>query len=125
MLVSIITSVLNGGATIEDTIRSVLSQTYKDIEYIVVDGRSTDGTLDTLEKYHDRIHKYISEPDKGIYDAMNKGIRLSTGDIVAVLNNDDAYAGENGLRLVSTQYTWDMAVERLVQIYERSLIKNK
>ena len=94
MKISIITVCLNSVETIEDTIKSVLIQDYKDIEYIVVDGRSTDGTLDILKKYRDRIHKYISEPDKGIYDAMNKGIKLSSGDIIATLNADDIYADE-------------------------------
>ncbi len=94
MLVSTITSVLNGGATIEDTIKSVLSQTYKDIEHIVIDGGSTDGTLEILAKYRSQIAKCISEPDKGVYDAMNKGIKLSKGDIIATLNADDFYADE-------------------------------
>ncbi|MCK4795116.1 MAG: glycosyltransferase [Desulfobacteraceae bacterium] len=94
MKISIITVCLNSADTIEDTIRSILSQDYKDIEYIVVDGSSSDGTLDILTKYHDQIHEYISEPDKGVYDAMNKGIKLSNGDIIATLNADDFYADE-------------------------------
>ncbi|GAH37577.1 unnamed protein product [marine sediment metagenome] len=94
MKVSIITVCFNSAETIEDTIRSVLSQDYKDIEYIVVDGGSTDTTLDILKKYRGQIHKYISELDSGIYDAMNKGIRLSTGDIIATLNSDDVYANK-------------------------------
>jgi glycosyltransferase involved in cell wall biosynthesis len=92
MKVSIITVCFNSAATIEDTIRSVISQNYKDIEYIVVDGGSSDGTLDIINKYKNNISKVISEPDNGIYDAMNKGLRLSTGDIVATLNGDDVYA---------------------------------
>ncbi len=92
MKVSIITVCLNSAETIEDTIRSILSQDYKDIEYIIVDGGSTDGTLDILKEYSDRIRKFISEPDHGVYDAMNKGIRLSSGDIIATLNCDDMYA---------------------------------
>ncbi|MFB0524359.1 MAG: glycosyltransferase family 2 protein, partial [Phycisphaerae bacterium] len=80
---------------IEDTIRSVLSQDYKNIEHIIVDGGSTDGTLNIIKKYQDQIHKYISEPDKGIYDAMNKGIKLSTGDIIAILNSDDVYTSRS------------------------------
>ena len=95
MKVSIITVCFNSAETIEDTMRSVLSQDYKDIEYIVVDGGSTDGTLDILTKYRGRIHKYISEPDDGIYHAMNKGIKLSTGNIVGFLNSGDIYASEN------------------------------
>jgi len=94
MKISIITVCLNSADTIEDTIRSILSQDYKDIEYIVVDGNSSDGTLDILTKYRDQIHEYISEPDKGVYDAMNKGIKLSNGDIIATLNADDVYADE-------------------------------
>jgi len=92
MKISIITVCYNSAETIEATIESVISQDYKDIEYIIVDGGSLDGTLDILKKYRDQIHKYISEPDYGIYDAMNKGINLATGDIVATLNSDDIYA---------------------------------
>jgi glycosyltransferase len=92
MKVSIITVCLNSAETIEDTIRSVIIQDYKDIEYIVVDGASTDGTQQILQKYRSRISKCISEPDKGIYDAMNKGIRLAAGEIVGFLSADDVYA---------------------------------
>jgi glycosyltransferase involved in cell wall biosynthesis len=92
MKVSIITVCFNIAETIEDTIKSVLSQDYKDIEYIVVDGGSTDGTLEIISRYKNKIAKVISEPDNGIYDAMNKGLRSSTGDILATLNGDDVYA---------------------------------
>lgn len=95
MKISIITVCFNSAETIEDTIKSVLSQNYKDIEYIVVDGGSTDGTIDIVKGYGDKIGVFLSEPDKGIYNAMNKGIRLSTGDIVATLNGDDVYADES------------------------------
>jgi len=91
MKVSIITVCFNGAGTIEDTIRSVLGQDYKDIEYIIIDGGSTDGTLDILDKYRGKISKFISEPDNGVYDAMNKGIALVSGDIVGFLNADDTY----------------------------------
>ena len=94
MKVSIITVVFNGVLTVEDCIKSVRLQTYPDIEHIIIDGGSTDGTLGILAKYHGQISKYLSEPDKGIYNAMNKGIKLSTGDIVATLNSDDVYADE-------------------------------
>lgn len=89
-IVSIITVALNGGETIERTIQSVLMQTYPHIEYLVIDGGSTDKTLSILERYSNRL-RYISEPDKGIYDAMNKGITLATGDIIGILNSDDWY----------------------------------
>ena len=94
MKVSIITVCYNSAKTIETTIRSVLSQSFRDIEYIVVDGGSTDGTLDILSSYSNQISNWISEPDKGIYDAMNKGIKLSNGDIIATLNADDVYTDE-------------------------------
>ncbi|MGB2865174.1 MAG: glycosyltransferase family 2 protein [Sedimentisphaerales bacterium] len=92
MKISIITVCLQSADTIEDTIKTVLSQNYKDIEYIVVDGGSTDGTLDIINRYKNKIAKVISEPDNGIYNAMNKGLRSSTGDILATLNGDDVYA---------------------------------
>jgi len=92
MKVSIITVCLNSAVTIEDTITSVMVQDYKDIEHIVVDGASTDGTRKILQKYRNRISSCISESDKGIYDAMNKGIRLATGDVIGFLNADDVYA---------------------------------
>lgn len=94
MKVSIITVCLNSVGTIEDTIKSVLSQSYKNIEYIIIDGGSTDGTLDIINRYKKNIAKVVSEPDNGVYDAMNKGIKLSTGDIIATLNSDDMYANQ-------------------------------
>lgn len=90
--VSIITVVYNGVRTIEQTIQSVMKQTYKNIEYIVIDGLSTDGTKDIIEKYRQFISCYVSEKDEGIYDAMNKGIHKATGDIVGIINSDDWYA---------------------------------
>jgi len=91
--ISIITVVFNGAATINHCIESVLGQDYDSIEYIMIDGNSTDGTKEIIESYGDRIHKYLSEPDKGIYDAMNKGVKLATGDVIGILNADDFYAG--------------------------------
>lgn len=90
--VSIITVVRNGANTIEQTIKSVLKQTYKNIEYIVIDGASTDGTKKIIEKYYDSIAVYISEEDAGLYYAMNKGIRIATGEIVGIINSDDWYS---------------------------------
>lgn len=90
MKISIITVCYNSAATIESTFKSVASQDYPDIEYIIVDGGSTDGTLDIIKRYQN-ISMLVSEPDKGIYDAMNKGIRMATGHVIGTLNADDFY----------------------------------
>ena len=92
--ISIITVVWNNKETIQDAVNSVLNQTYKNIEYIIIDGASTDGTIEIIQSYGDKISKFISEPDGGLYDAMNKGIELSNGDIVGMLNSDDFYIDE-------------------------------
>ncbi|MDQ1243685.1 MAG: hypothetical protein QG567_588 [Campylobacterota bacterium] len=94
MKISIITVVWNNKETIKDAIDSVLGQTYKNIEYIIVDGASTDGTVEVVQSYGDKISKFVSEPDRGLYDAMNKGIALATGDVVGILNSDDFYIDE-------------------------------
>jgi len=94
MKISIITVVWNNKETIKDAIESVLSQTYKDIEYIIIDGESTDGTIEIIKSYGNKITKFVSEQDKGLYDAMNKGIKLATGDVVGILNSDDFYINE-------------------------------
>jgi len=90
--VSIITVVFNGKDTISDCIDSVLTQDYKDIEYVIIDGNSSDGTVELIKSYGDRIFKLTSEPDKGIYDAMNKGLKMASGEIVGILNADDFYS---------------------------------
>lgn len=89
--VSIITVVFNGEKYLEQTILSVINQTYKNIEYIIIDGGSTDSTLNIIQKYSDRIDCWISEPDKGIYHAMNKGIALARGELIGIINSDDWY----------------------------------
>ncbi len=93
MKVSIITIAYNSGRSIADAINSVLGQTYPNIEYIIVDGQSKDDTMDIVKSFGTRITKHISEPDKGIYDALNKGIRLAEGDVVGFLHSDDIFAG--------------------------------
>jgi len=93
--ISIITVCYNSAETIEDTIKSVLSQNYKNIEYIIIDGLSTDNTLEIINQYKNEISVIVSEKDNGLYDAINKGIGLASGDIIANLNSDDFYIDEN------------------------------
>ncbi|WP_096686056.1 glycosyltransferase family 2 protein [Ichthyobacterium seriolicida] len=104
MKVSIITVVKNRSNTIEDTISSVLSQDYKDIEYIIIDGNSTDGTMDIINKYRSVISKVVSESDDGIYHAMNKGIDLCTGDIIGILNSDDMLSSKHVISNVVNEF---------------------
>jgi len=103
MKISIITVCYNSVLTIRDTFESVLNQTYSDIDYIVVDGNSKDETVSVIKDYEQKFNgkmRWISEPDNGLYDAMNKGIRMANGDIVGMLNSDDYYASNNILALV-------------------------
>src|SRR4051812_33819047 len=103
MKVSIITVAYNSQATISDTIKSVINQTYKDIEYIIIDGASTDKTLSIVESYKDKISTIVSEPDSGIFDGMNKGIQYATGDLIGILNSDDYYENDEVIeRIVKT-----------------------
>lgn len=95
MKVSIITVTYNSSSTIKYSIESVLSQDYNNIEYIIIDGDSKDNTLDVINKYSKNVSVIISEPDKGIYDAMNKGIENATGDIIGILNSDDFFTSNN------------------------------
>lgn len=109
--VTVITVCYNAVSTIENTIRSVLAQTYDNIEYIVIDGGSTDGTVEVIRKYSDRIAKWISEPDKGIYDAMNKGIESATGEWINFRNSGDVFATPDSVaRMFSTPVDSDVAV---------------
>ena len=101
--ISVITVVKNSSKTIEKTIQSLLNQKYENIEYLVIDGKSTDGTLEILDKYKKNISLLISEEDKGIWDAMNKGVSLAKGDIIGFLNADDTYY-ENSLNIVNDYF---------------------
>ncbi|MBR2534218.1 MAG: glycosyltransferase [Erysipelotrichaceae bacterium] len=101
MKISIITVCYNSEKTIEDTIHSVLAQTYKDYEYLIIDGASKDRTLEIVGKYlNDPRVRLVSEKDKGLYDAMNKGIALATGDVIANINSDDVLYDENVFQTV-------------------------
>jgi len=109
--VSIITVVHNNRATMEDCVENVLSQSYKEIEYIVVDGGSNDGTIDVIQAYRERISRWVSEPDQGIYDAMNKGIRMATGEVIGFLHSSDVYAHPK-------------VIEEVVQVFEDSNVSS-
>lgn len=98
MKVSIITVCYNSEKTIEDTLKSIKSQTYSDIEYIVVDGLSKDSTNSIIKKYNNIVSTHVSEKDKGLYDAMNKGIKLASGDLIGILNSDDILASKNTIQ---------------------------
>lgn len=102
---SVITVCRNAEGTIEDTIRSMAGQTYGNVEYVIVDGASTDGTIDIVRKYESVISKWVSEPDQGIYDAMNKGLALVGGDVVGFLNADDVYAQPDILETVARYFS--------------------
>lgn len=103
-LISVITVVYNSVSTIEETIMSVINQTYSNIEYIVIDGGSTDGTVDIIKKYHEHISYWVSEPDKGIYDAMNKGIKVSTGEWGHFLNSGDVFIAVDAFKRMMDSY---------------------
>jgi len=100
-LLTVITVVFNGAETIEHTIRSVIEQTYDNIEHIVIDGGSTDATQDILRRYENNIDYWLSEKDAGIYDAMNKGIALARGDYIGMLNSDDFFAKPSSLEIIA------------------------
>jgi glycosyltransferase len=101
MKFSIITAVYNNVNEISHAVNSVLSQTYPDIEYIIIDGASTDGTREVIQSFGSRISKLLSEPDKGIYDALNKGISLATGDVVGILHSDDIFESINSIENIA------------------------
>lgn len=106
-MISIITATYNSAETINDTIKSVLCQTNKDFEYIIVDGGSTDETIDIVKSYESEFSgrlKWVSEKDKGIYDAMNKGIKMASGDIIGILNSDDYYTSDDILQTIADAF---------------------
>lgn len=109
--ISIITVCYNSAKTIKETFESVLNQEYDNYEYIVIDGRSNDETLQIIKEYEKKFEgkmKYISEKDDGIYDAMNKGIKMSTGEIIGLLNSDDYYINEYTLKKINENFTNDV-----------------
>lgn len=104
LTISVITAVFNNAQTVADALDSVLSQSYRDVETVVIDGGSTDGTQEILRTYSDRLSILVSEPDKGIYDALNKGIGKATGDVIGLMHSDDVFADANVLARVAAVF---------------------
>jgi len=126
MKISLITVCYNSSKTIEDTLKSVQSQSYPDIEYIVIDGGSKDKTNDLVSKFKDIVTFHISEADDGLYDAMNKGIKVATGDVIGILNSDDVLADEFVIEKIVagfTDKTVDAVYSDLVYVSENDLSK--
>lgn len=111
MKISVITVVYNRVATIEQAFRSVQQQDYPNLEYVVVDGGSTDGTLDIIQQHLEHIHQFVSEKDEGMYDALNKGIRLATGDIIGILHADDHFASPTILSSIAATFAAEPQLE--------------
>ena len=116
MRISIITATYNSSSTVRDTIESVLKQSYQDYEYIIVDGNSKDNTIDIVAEYKDRFNgrlRWVSEPDKGIYDAMNKGIEMATGEVVGILNSDDFFTSDDVLERVAKEFDMNSTLDAI------------
>lgn len=142
MKITIITVCYNSeknGKHIEDTLKSVLKQTYKNYEYLIIDGKSTDNTLDIVHKYEKKFQgkmRVISEKDKGIYDAMNKGIKLATGDIIGIINSDDVLIDKDVFKRIIENYTpetdilyadllyCDNSLKKIIRNYQSGPIKS-
>ena len=115
--ISIITVTYNSAQTLEQTIQTVLAQDYPNVEYIIVDGKSSDNTLAVIEKYRDKISTFVSEKDDGLYHALNKGIALATGDIIGILHADDFYIDNTVLTKVSETFTANKADAVYADLY--------
>ena len=111
MRITIITVCYNRKNTIGKAIQSVLNQNYDNIEYIIIDGNSTDGTKEVIESYGDAISRYISEPDKGMYDAINKGLTLATGDVIGLMHSDDEFYDQNAINKIVDCFNVDSSVD--------------
>ncbi|MEO8253829.1 MAG: glycosyltransferase family 2 protein [Flavobacterium sp.] len=125
MKISIITVCYNSAVTIEKTILSVAGQSYKNIEYLIVDGNSKDNTIEIIKKHEDKITKWISESDRGLYDAMNKGIAMATGDLIGILNSDDVFNNELVLEQIAAFHKnneIDASVGNILQYKEKGKI---
>lgn len=113
MKISIITVVYNNEKTITDAIQSVLGQSYKNIEYIIIDGNSNDNTINLINEYKEKLGYFVSERDNGLYDAMNKGIQVTTGDIIGILNSDDLYQDSEVISDVIKEFSNDPKLDIL------------
>jgi glycosyltransferase involved in cell wall biosynthesis len=111
MQITVITVCYNRKATIEKAIKSVLEQNYHNIEYIIIDGNSTDGTKEIIESYRDKISQYISEPDNGMYDAINKGLQLASGDVIGLMHSDDEFYDKNAISKIVARFNFDPSTE--------------
>lgn len=111
MKLSIITVVYNNERTIRDALESVLGQSYKDIEYVIIDGNSSDKTIEILNSFNDKLGYFVSEKDAGIYDAMNKGVLAATGDVIGILNSDDLYQDATVIESVINQFIEDPTLD--------------
>jgi glycosyltransferase involved in cell wall biosynthesis len=120
MKISVITVCFNSELTILETIKSVAAQTYKNLEYIVVDGNSKDATLEIIKNHDTVITKWISEPDKGLYDAMNKGIFLATGDVIGILNSDDTFSSDSVLSEIAAFH-----MENCIDVSTGNILQHK
>ena len=128
MKITIITVCSNSASTLEKTILSVANQTYATIEYIIVDGNSKDNTLAIIQKHEDKITQWISEPDKGLYDAMNKGIAMATGDLIGILNSDDTFYSSKVIEEIVAFHSKndrDASIGNIVQHQENGKIVRK
>lgn len=113
MKISIITVVYNNERTIKDALESVLGQSYKNIEYVIIDGKSTDNTVSIIKGYENKLGYFVSEKDNGLYDAMNKGIQAATGDIIGILNSDDLYEDFEVIADIMEQFNNDADLDIL------------
>lgn len=113
MKISIVTVVYNNERTIKDAMLSILEQTYKNIEYVIIDGNSSDNTVNLINEYKDKLGYFTSEKDNGLYDAMNKGIKACTGDVIGILNSDDLYQDSNVIKVIMEHFNNDPELDIL------------
>ena len=126
MKITIITVTYNCEKYLDQCIQSVLNQSYKNIEYIIVDGKSKDNTIDIIKKYENQITKWISQPDKGMFDALNKGMKMATGDVIGVLHSDDVFASDDVLETIANTFqsnNVDTLYGDLNYVYEDNILK--